>query len=71
MANKINGNRDGKNGSNNTYSIPGRNSSITRKTIVKEVKEGKHPNHSIYKRNNTEYVRANPNPKKSDNVNKS
>jgi hypothetical protein len=70
MANKINGNRDGINGRNKTYSIPGRSSSISRETIVKEINQGKHPNHSTYKRNGIEYARANPNPEKYDNVNK-
>lgn len=70
MANKINGNRDGENGRNKTYTIPGRSSSINRATIVKEINQGKHPNHSTYTRNGIEYVRANHNPKKSDNVNK-
>lgn len=70
MATKITGNNDGENGRNKTYSIKGRNSSIPRSTIVKEIKDGKHPNHSTYKINDVEYARAKPNPKKSDNINK-
>ena len=71
MAKNIFGNRDGINGRNNTYSIQGRSKAVGRKVIVKEIKEGKHQNHSIYTRNGVEYIRANPNPEKSDNINKS
>jgi len=70
MAYNINGNQDGVNGRNKTYTIPGRSSSISRTTVVTEIKQGKHPNHSTYKRNGVEYARANPNPQKFDNINK-
>ncbi len=69
MAKIIKGNQDGENGENDTYSIPGRGSSIPRPTVVKEVKDGKHPDFGIYKRNNVEYVRGKPDATKSDNVN--
>ncbi len=69
MARIIKGNQDGENGENDTYSIPGRGSLIPRPTVVKEVKDGKHPDFSIYKRNNVEYVRGKPDSTKTDNVN--
>jgi hypothetical protein len=69
MANTIKGNQDGENGENETYTIPGRGSNIPRKTVVREVKEGKHPNHSIYKRDGEEYIRANPDSQTKNNVN--
>lgn len=69
MANKIKGNNDGSNGRNDTYTIPGRGSNIPREKIVKEVKQGNHPNHTITIINNVEYVKAKPNKNTNDNVN--
>ncbi len=69
MANNIKGNQDGENGENDTYTIQGRGSNIQRKTVVTEVKAGKHPNHSVYTLNGVEYVRANPDSKTKNNVN--
>lgn len=69
MANIIHGNEDGKGGRNKTYTIPGRGT-VPRRTLVKEVESGKHPNHSIYKREGQKYLRANPNLTNSDNVDK-
>lgn len=69
MANHINGNRDGENGRNDSYSIPGRDSSIPRDTLVSEVNEGRHPNFGTYTRNGETYVRANPDHTESNNVN--
>ena len=69
MANIIKGNKDGVNGENETYSIPGRSSAISRRALVKEVKQGKHAGFSIYERNGKEYVRANPDSKRKNNVN--
>jgi hypothetical protein len=68
MANTIRGNKDGKNGENQTYTIPGRGSSIPREQVVKEIKQGKHPNHSTYKIKGTEYVRSNPDSQEKNNV---
>ena len=68
MAKIIKGNQDGSNGRNDTYTIPGRGT-FPRKRIVSEVKEGKHPNHSIYKRDNQEYIRSKPNSSPKDNIN--
>ena len=69
MANIIKGNKDGKNGENQTYSIPGRGAAIPRSTVVREVKQHKHPNFSTYKRNGIDYVRGIPDSKKNNNVN--
>lgn len=69
MANHINGNRDGENGRNETYSIPGRDSAIPRKRLVREVEQGKHPNFGTYSRDGETYVRANPDHTESNNVN--
>ena len=69
MANKIKGNNDGLNGRNETYTIPGRGSSIPRRKLINERKQGKHPNHTIIKINNDEYVKSKPNSNTNDNVN--
>ncbi|MBN2825972.1 MAG: hypothetical protein JXQ76_11645 [Campylobacterales bacterium] len=69
MANIIKGNQDGENGSNDTYRIPGRGSDIPRKNLVKEIEQGKHPNHMIIEINNKKYIKAKPNKSKTDNVN--
>lgn len=63
----INGN-GGKNSGNDSYTITGRGE-VNRKTLVREVKEGKHPDTHIYKRNGVEYARNNPNHDKPDNIN--
>ncbi len=68
MANIIKGNRDGDGGRNESYRIPGRGR-VPRKTLVKEVEQGKHPNFSTYERADQKYVRGNPDPTKADNVN--
>ena len=69
MANIIKYNKDGENGENETYSIPGRSSSIPRKIVVKEVKAGQHPRFGTYKRYGVEYVGGKPDETKKDNVN--
>ena len=66
---KIKGNQDGVNGRNKTYSIGGRKN-VQRRTAVKEVKQGLHPDSHVYKRNGIEYVRDNPDRSKADNVNR-
>lgn len=68
MANIIKGNGDGEGGGNDSYTIPGRGV-VQRKTLVREVEQGKHPNFSTYTRDGETYVRANPDPKESNNVN--
>ena len=69
MANTIKGNQDGENGENESYTIPGRGSNIPRPTVVREVKGGKHPKHSVYTRDGVEYVRAKPDSQIKNNVN--
>jgi len=68
MAKKIRGNKDGENGENQTYRIQGRGSDIPREQVVREVKQGKHPDHSIYTRDGVEYVRSNPDSQQQNNV---
>jgi hypothetical protein len=68
MATHINGNGDGPKGENDTYTIRGRGT-VTREELVAEVKAGQHPNHSIYTRNEVEYVRSNPDNSKNNNLN--
>lgn len=69
MAKNITGNNDGTNGENDSYTIRGRGS-VPRDIVVEEVKQGKHPHHSLYPLNGETYVRAKPNSSESDNVNK-
>lgn len=68
MADQIYGNADGENGENDTYRIPGRGKKIPKKTLAREVKQGKHPHHHIYTREGEEYLRANPDNRKRNNV---
>jgi len=68
MAENINGNGDGPNGRNETYRIPGRGTEIPRKEIVREVEQGKHPNHSVYEREGEKFVRSNPDHLRRNNV---
>ncbi|SEP43991.1 DUF3892 domain-containing protein [Pseudomonas sp. Snoq117.2] len=67
MANHIRGNGDGKNGENQSYTIPGRGN-VPRPQLVREVEAGKHPYFGIVTRNGTPYVRANPDGRKGNNV---
>lgn len=69
MADKIKGNHDGEKGGNKTYTIQGRGV-VQRDTLVKEVKNGQHSNFTTTKINGVEYVKAKPNKKTDDNVNK-
>jgi hypothetical protein len=68
MAKTIRGNKDGKNGENQTYTIPGRGSAIPREQVVKEIKQGQHPDHRTYTRNNVKYARSKPDTQKKNNV---
>ena len=69
MANHIKGNRDGENGRNESYRIPGRDSEIDRDTLVREIENGKHPDFGTYTREGETYVRANPDHSDRNNVN--
>lgn len=67
MAKHIRGNGDGKNGENQSYTIPGRGN-VPRPQLVREVKAGKHPDFGVVIRNGTPCVRANPDGRKGNNV---
>jgi hypothetical protein len=69
MADVIKGNQDGENGENDTYRIPGRGSAIPRSKVVREVEQGQHPQHSVYKREGVKYVRAKRDRQRKNNVN--
>lgn len=69
MAKNITGNQDGLKGGNETYTIHGRGV-IPRAQAVEETKRGKHPNHTTTKINGKEYLKAKPNDKIKDNINR-
>ncbi len=66
---KIKGRNDGLGGRNDHYDV-GNRKNIPRKDIVKEIKDGKHPDAHVVKINGREYARDNPDRSKSDNVNR-
>jgi len=66
---KIVGNTDGPGGRNETYKV-GNRPKVKRSVIVKEIKQGKHPDAHVVKVNGQEYARDNPDNSKSDNVNR-
>ncbi len=68
MATKIKGNHDGPNGENRTYTIRGRGV-VSRPVLVREIKQGKHPDHSTVAVNGVEFVRAKPDGVRKNNVN--
>ncbi len=63
----INGNADGKNGSNKSYTVAGRGK-VTRAKMVSEIKKGQHPDTHVLKVDGVEYARNNPNHNKPDNI---
>ena len=69
MAKNIHGNGDGTQGENDSYTIPGRGV-VSRETLVNEINDGRHPNHHVVHINGEDYVRANPDPSNTNNVNK-
>lgn len=69
MAKNIRGNNDGTNGENDSYTIAGRGV-VDRQTLVNETRNGNHPNHHVVRINGEDYVRANPDAKNSNNINK-
>lgn len=69
MAKNISGNQDGDNGSNDSYTIKGRGV-VTRKQLVKEIEQGKHPNHHTVEVDGEKYARSNPDITKNNNVDK-
>lgn len=64
----INGNGGGKGGGNESYTITGRGE-VSRRQMVAEIKQGKHPDSHVYKINGKEYARNNRNQNKPDNIN--
>lgn len=66
---KIKGNNDGPGGRNETYDI-GNRKDVPRTQVVKEIKQGKHPDAHVVKVNGREYARDNPDHSKKDNVNR-
>jgi len=69
MAVNITGNRDGENSHNESYTIKGRGV-VSRAKLVKEVKSGMHPRHTTTKINGAEYVKAKPDKRTQNNINK-
>lgn len=66
---KIKGNNDGPGGRNESYDI-GKRKDVPRTQVVKEIKDGKHPDAHVVKVNGREYARDNPDNSKKDNVNR-
>ncbi len=66
---RIKGNNDGPNGRNETYDI-GKRKDIPRAQVVREIKDGKHPDAHVVKINGREYARDNPDRSTADNVNR-
>ena len=64
----IRGNGDGKGGGNDTYTITGRGV-VTRKTLLREVKAGKHEGFHTMEVDGETWVRSNPDSRTSDNIN--
>lgn len=69
MAKNIKGNHDGAKGENVTYRIQGRGSHIPRETLVKEIEQGKHPEHIVTEINGKKYAKAKPDSSEKNNVN--
>lgn len=69
MAFNIKGNRDGENGRNETYRIPGRGTHIPRAILVNEIKQGKHPHFEVYELNGEEYLRDKADNRIGNNIN--
>ena len=68
MAKTIKGNGDGPNGGNDSYTIRGRGS-VSRRQVVREVQQGKHPNFGVVTVQGEKYVRGRPDTSKGNNVN--
>ena len=66
---KIKGQNDGPGGRNKHYDV-GSRKNVPRRNIVAEIKRGEHPGAHVVKINGKEYARDNPDPSKSDNVNR-
>ena len=69
MANHIKGNQDREGGGNDSYTIMGRGV-VPRRKLVAEVEKGKHPNFSTYTKGRETFIRAKPDKRKDNNVNR-
>lgn len=67
---KIRGRNDGPGGRNEHYDV-GTRKEVPRPQVVKEIRQGKHPDAHVIKVNGREYARDNPDNSKKDNVNRS
>ncbi|ASD67028.1 DUF3892 domain-containing protein [Pseudoalteromonas piscicida] len=66
----IKGNNDGKNGANATYQV-GKNKSVKKSVLIKQVEMGKHPNHQVVRpAKSANYVRSKADGRKANNVNR-
>lgn len=63
----ISGNGGGDSGGNESYTIKGRGV-VSRTKMVKEVKQGLHPDTHVINVNGVKYARNNPNNNKPDNI---
>ena len=66
---RIKGRNDGPGGRNEHYNI-GNRKNVPRRSVVAEIKRGEHSGAHVYKINEREYARDNPDNSKSDNVNR-
>lgn len=66
---KIKGRNDGPGGRNESYDV-GARKNVSRPQVVREIKQGKHPDAHVVKINGREYARDNPDRSKKDNVNR-
>lgn len=66
---KIVGNNDGPGGRNETYNI-GSRKNVPRKTVVREIEQGKHPGAHAVEIGGEKYARDNPDRSRRDNVNR-
>ncbi|MDP9412549.1 MAG: DUF3892 domain-containing protein [Pseudomonadota bacterium] len=66
---RIKGRNDGPGGRNEHYDICARKN-VPRRTVVAEIKRGKHPGAHVVKVNGREYARDNPDGLTRDNVNR-
>lgn len=66
---KIKGKNDGPGGRNETYDI-GKRKDVPRTQVIKEIKQGLHPDAHVVTVNGREYARDNPDHSKKDNVNR-
>lgn len=66
---RIKGKNDGPGGRNEHYDI-GQRKNVPRKTVVREIEQGKHPGAHTVEINGEKYARDNPDNSTKDNVNR-